>query len=48
MNSNTRFYVKFNPQLSNNFVGNIGVTQGENLSSLLFAFKVDDIKSKIT
>uniref|UniRef100_A0A0P4VXM0 Reverse transcriptase domain-containing protein n=1 Tax=Scylla olivacea TaxID=85551 RepID=A0A0P4VXM0_SCYOL len=37
-----------NQEISDTFVCNVGVKQGENLSSVLFAFYVNDIESKLT
>ncbi len=36
-----------NQKISENFVCNMGVRQGENLSPLLFAFYVNDMESKL-
>ena len=42
-----RSCVMLNQETSENFVCNMGVRQGENLSPLLFAFYVNDIESKL-
>ena len=47
MYDNIRSCVMLNQKISENFVCNMGVRQGENLSPLLFAFYVNDIESKL-
>lgn len=47
MYGNIRSCVMLNQEISQNFVCNMGVRQGENLSPLLFAFYVNDIESKL-
>ena len=47
MYDNIRSCVMLNQEISENFVCNMGVRQGENLSPLLFAFYVNDIESKL-
>ena len=44
MYSNIKSCVMVNQKLSDTFMCNIGVKQGENLSSLLFAFYLDDLQ----
>ena len=46
MYGNIRFCVMLNQETSENFVCNMGLRQGENVSPLLFAFYVNDIESK--
>lgn len=47
MYGNIRSCVMLNQEVSENFVCNMGVRQGENLSPLLFAFYINDIESKL-
>ena len=47
MYSNIKSCVMLNQEISDNFVCNMGVRQGENLSPLLFAFYVNDIESQL-
>ena len=46
MYGNIRSCVMLNQEISENFVCNMGLRQGENVSPLLFAFYVNDIESK--
>ena len=46
MYGNIRSCVMLNQEISENFVCNMELRQGENLSPLLFAFYVNDIESK--
>ncbi len=47
MYDNIKSCVMLNQDLSDTFVCNVGVRQGENLSPLLFAFYVNDIESHL-
>ncbi len=46
MYSNIKSCVMVNQEMSDTFMCNVGVRQGENMSSLLFAFYVNDLKEK--
>ncbi len=45
--SNIRSCAMLNQQVSDTFMCNVGVSQGENLSPLLFAFYINDMKNKL-
>ena len=47
MYDNIRSCALLNQETSENFLCNMGVRQGENLSPFLFAFYVNDIESKL-
>ena len=47
MHKNIQFCVTLNQQLSDNFVREMVVRQGENLSPLLFALYLNDIEGKL-
>ncbi len=47
MYSNIKSCVMVNQEMSDTFVCNVGVRQGENLSPLLFAFYVNDLQEKL-
>lgn len=45
--SSIKSCVMLNSVKSDRFISNIGVRQGENLSSLLFGFNINDIENKL-
>lgn len=47
MYSNIRSCVMLNQQVSDTFVCNVGVRQGESLSPMLFAFYINDMENKL-
>ena len=48
MYQDTKACIKLNNKLSNSFVCNIGVRQGDNLSPLLFALFVNDFEMHLS
>ena len=48
MYQDTKACIKLNNKLSNSFVCNIGVRQGDNLSPLLFALFINDFETHLS